>query len=118
MIKRSTMWISGIVKRISFFLACTGVLAGCGLQSGPKLDATDMKFAGFYSDYLEQSGTIAAESPLQGAPAMTSRELDSLFSRHGIDQKTFDTKLSGYSKDPALWREVLLQVRKNLRGNR
>ncbi len=111
------MGISGIVKRIFFFLACTGVLAGCGLQTGPRLDATDMKFAEFYSDYLVQSGTIATDSTAPGEPALTSRELDTLFSRHKIDQKTFDARLARYSKDPTLWREVLLQVRKNLRRN-
>jgi hypothetical protein len=111
------MGVSGIVKRISFFLACAGALSGCGFQSGPKLDAADMKFAEFYSDYLEQSGTIADEAPAQAAPAMTSSEVDTLFSRHSFDRKSFDAKLARYAKDPALWSEVLLQVRKNLRRN-
>jgi hypothetical protein len=90
------------------------LLAGCGLQSGPKLDANDMKFAAFYSDYLLRSGTALPESADQNV-AMTAGELDSLFARNGFDQKTFDAKLRSYSKDPSLWREVLLQVRKNLR---
>jgi hypothetical protein len=104
----------GTLRRLPLFLACLAFLAGCGLQPGPKLDATDMKFAGFYSDYLVRSGTTSPESQAQ-AVVMTSGDLDSLFVRHGIDQNTFDAKLRSYSKDPSLWREVLLQVRKNLR---
>jgi hypothetical protein len=48
---------------------------------------------------------------------MTSSEVDTLFSRHSFDRKSFDAKLARYAKDPALWSEVLLQVRKNLRRN-
>ena len=101
-------------RTLPLFALFSFLLAGCGLQSGSKLDANDMKFAAFYSDYLVHSGTALPESADRGV-LMTSGELDSLFVRNGFDQKTFDAKLRIYSKDPSLWREVLLQVRKNLR---
>ncbi|NTU68576.1 MAG: DUF4296 domain-containing protein [Chlorobiaceae bacterium] len=109
--------LSGLVgqsRRLPVLAFFALLLAGCGMQSGPKLDATDMKFAAFYGDYLVRSGTTLPDSGAD-SPSMTAGELDSLFARNGIDQKAFDTKLRSYSKDPALWREVLLQVRKNLR---
>jgi hypothetical protein len=113
MMKKGSVRVS-LAFRLWIPSACVLMLASCGLQSGPKLDATDRKFAGFYSDYLVRSGTTSPDSSAQGV-VMNSRDLDTLFVRHGIDQKSFDAKLRAYSKDPALWREVLMLVRKDLR---
>ncbi|NTV26356.1 MAG: DUF4296 domain-containing protein [Chlorobiaceae bacterium] len=103
------------LRRFGLMAACLLFMTGCSLQSGPSLDAADRKFAALYSEYLVRSGAAEPSDSARGIP-MTSGDLDSLFVKHGIDQKTFDTKLRAYTKDPALWREVLLQVRKNLRS--
>ena len=104
------------LRSLSALAGLAALLAGCGLQSGPKLDATDMKFAAFYSDYLLRSGASGTEDAGNGID-ISPAGVESLFARNGIDQNSFDAKLRSYSKDPALWREVLLQVRKNLRGH-
>ncbi|NTV01228.1 MAG: hypothetical protein HGB04_00380 [Chlorobiaceae bacterium] len=90
------------------------LLSGCGLQPGAKLDASDMKFAALYGEYLQRSGTLRPDSSSPGV-ALSGAELDSLFARNGLDRKTFDAKLRSYSKNPQLWGDVLAQVRKNLR---
>jgi len=105
------------VRTLLAAAACTVFMTGCGLPGGPRLDATDRKFAAFYGEYLVRTGSADPSDSIPGEP-MTSADIDSMFVRHGIDQKTFDTKLRSYSKDPALWREVLGLVRKNLRGEK
>ncbi|HWQ25281.1 MAG TPA: hypothetical protein VN367_00735 [Chlorobaculum sp.] len=107
-------YMRGVLRRLLHFVVLGLFLGGCGLQGQPKLDAADIRFAAFYSDYLVRSGV----SPKDGgapSPVMSSSGLDSLFARHGMDQKSFDAKLNAYSRDPQLWREVLEQVRRNLR---
>ena len=106
--------LKGLSRRWPVILAGMFFLAGCSLQNGPKLDATDLRFASFYSDYLVRSGASAPDSSAKGV-AMSSAGLDSLFLHHGLDQKSFDAKIRAYSKDPQLWREVLVQVRRDLR---
>jgi hypothetical protein len=102
-----------VLRRLPIIVAFALLIAGCGLQGPPKLDAADQRFAAFYSDYLARSGASVKEGEAP-APAMSSAGLDSLFARHGMDQKTFDAKLRAYSRDPRLWREVLEQVRRDL----
>mgnify|MGYP006278485379 FL=1 len=115
MSNRVSLRIARCLRSLPAFAGLAVLLAGCGLQSGPKLDATDMKFAAFYSDYLLRSGASGTADSGHGID-MSPAGADSLFARNGIDQERFDAKLRSYSKDPALWREVLLQVRRNLRG--
>lgn len=90
-------------------------LSGCDLQGAAGLDATDRKFAALYCEYLVRSG---ADDPAgnEQAASLGSAELDSLFARHGIDQRTFDARLSTYARNPGRWREVLALVRKNIRS--
>lgn len=114
---RRVTCISRLLRRLPAMGLCLVVLAGCSLQGAPGLDSTDRKFAAFYSDYLVRSGSAEPSDSVQALP-LTSGDLDSLFVRHGIDQKIFDEKLRAYSKDPALWREVLVEVRKQLRQRR
>ena len=102
-----------MLRRLPLFLAIGLFLAGCGLQGQPKLDAGDLRFAAFYGDYLSRTG-LSTKNGVAPSPAITSAGLDTLFARHGMDQKTFDTKLRAYSRDPQLWREVLEQVRRDL----
>lgn len=102
------------LRRFALMGACLVFLGGCGIQGRPGLDATDRKFAAFYSEYLVRTGAAEPSDSLKSLP-LTSGDLDTLFARSGLDQQTFDAKLRAYSRDPALWREVLIQVRKNLR---
>lgn len=90
-------------------------IAGCDLQGNEGLDATDRKFASLYAEYLVRSG---ADEPADNAsaPPLASAELDSLFARHGIDQRTFDARVYAYAKSPDRWREVLALVRRNIRN--
>ena len=115
MINRGPSGIVRTFRRLPALAASSFLFFGCVMQSEPKLDAADMKFAAFYGEYLVRSGTTLSDSTAREV-TMTSGDLDYLFVRHGLDQRTFDAKLRTYSKDPSLWREVLLQVRKNLRG--
>ncbi|NTW52629.1 MAG: DUF4296 domain-containing protein [Chlorobiaceae bacterium] len=105
--------IHGVLRRLPVLLVFGLLLVGCGLQGRPKLDAADIRFAAFYSDYLSRSG-VSTKGGGEPSQTLTSVGLDTLFARHGIDQKGFDAKLQVYSRDPQLWREVLEQVRKNL----
>jgi hypothetical protein len=90
-------------------------MAGCDLQGAAGLDATDRKFAALYGEYLVRSGADDPSGNGQAA-SLDSAELDSLFARHGIDQRTLDARLSAYARDPGRWREVLALVRKNIRS--
>jgi hypothetical protein len=92
-------------------------LAGCGLQKQSRLGPDDLRFAAFYGDYLARSGVTVKDGATPGTE-LTSAGLDTLFARHGLDQKTFDARLQAYSCDPELWRKVLQEVRRNLEKNR
>ncbi len=104
-------------RRIGLMALLALSLCGCELQQPQKLDSTDMKIAAFYSDYLLVSGAIVPDAaPVSEFPEVSAQEIDTLFVHHGIDQKVFNDRLARYSRNPALWRNVLVQVRKNLRG--
>lgn len=88
------------------------LLSGCGPGSGTRLGSPDMKFAAIYSEYLSRSGTLAGRRA--AASGTVPHGLDSVFVRHGLDQRAFDARIRAYSKNPRLWHEVIVQVRKNL----
>jgi hypothetical protein len=92
-------------------------MVGCGLQKQSRLAPDDFRFAAFYGDYLARTGVTVKDGATPGTE-LTSAGLDTLFVRHGLDQKTFDARLQAYSNDPELWRNVLLEVRRNLQKNR
>lgn len=105
-----------IVRRMSLILLVGVAIAGCGLQKQSRLGPDDLRFAAFYGDFLARSGVTAKDGAAPGTE-LTSAGLDTLFIRHGLDQKTFDARLQAYSRDPVLWRKVLQEVRLNLQKN-
>ncbi|MGC8775020.1 MAG: hypothetical protein ACP5R6_07155 [Chlorobaculum sp.] len=97
-----------------FFIALFGLLmAGCSFERQDKLSADDLHFAAFYADYLARSG-VTDKGDAALLPGLTPAGLDTLFVRHKLDQKTFEARLDAYSRNPELWRKVLLEVRRNL----
>jgi len=100
-------------RALPVLLLFSAALSGCGLQQDKKLDADDLRFAAFYGDYLARSG-VTAKGKAAPYADLTPVELDTLFARHKLDQKTFDAKLQAYSQSPRLWRKVLERVQKDL----
>ncbi|MEI8033586.1 MAG: hypothetical protein WCH05_09600 [Chlorobiaceae bacterium] len=89
-------------------------LSGCGLKSSSDLDQDDVRFAGFYSDYLLLSGvTEGDEGARLTAPA--SPELDTLLVGHYLTRERFNFKIRYYRENPLRWRALLVQVRENIR---
>lgn len=105
--------MAAALRPLPVFLSFMVVLGGCGLQKEKKLDANDLHFAEFYGDYLARSG-VTPKGKAAPYTDLTPAELDTLFARHGFDQKIFDAKLKAYSQDPRLWRAVLEHVQKEL----
>jgi len=101
------------MRSLPIFVAFMVVLSGCGLQQEKALDANDLRFADFYGDYLARSG-VTPKGKAAPYTDLTPAELDTLFARHGLDQKTFDAKLQAYAQNPRLWRKVLERVQKDL----
>lgn len=110
-----TRLLPAFFRPLPVILSLLLVLGGCGLQQEARLDADDLRFAAFYSDYLSRSG-VTPNGNAAPYTDLTLAELDTLFARHGLDQKTFDAKLRAYSQNPELWRAVLERVRKDLRN--
>ena len=90
------------------------ILLGCSDKKSFTLDKDDIRFVGFYSDYLLLSGvpgekeTVALKSP-------DSAECNDLLLRHALTRESLNRKTEAYKQNPDLWREVLLQVRENIR---
>lgn len=117
MMKLLAIHVLRILRPVLSLFACMAILAACSVESAPKIDQTDMRFAAFYSDYLLQSG-ITEQNGSQEPLTISSSEVDSLFMKHGLTREAFDKKLQLYGREPELWRDVLVQVRKNLRKGR
>ncbi len=90
------------------------ILLGCSDKKSFTLDKDDIRFVGFYSDYLLLSGvpgekeTVALKSP-------DYAECNDLLLRHALTRESLNRKTEAYKQNPELWREVLLQVRESLR---
>jgi hypothetical protein len=102
-----------LLRRLSFIALFGLLMAGCGAQNSDKLSVDDHHFAAFYADYLARSG-VTDKGKAAPWTNLTPAGLDTLFVRHKLDQKTFDARLNAYSRDPELWRKVLLEVRRDL----
>ncbi|NTU43902.1 MAG: hypothetical protein HGA99_00045 [Chlorobiaceae bacterium] len=101
----------------SVFTLClifSSALLGCSEKKLSKLDQDDIRFAGFYSDYLLQSGIPAGDDVIVSA-VLDAAQLDTLLLRHTLSRERFAFKAQSYSRNPDLWRLVLLQVRENIR---
>ncbi len=101
--------------RASFFCLMFGcILLGCTDKRSFTLDKDDIRFVGFYSDYLLVSGVPGEkESVVLNAP--NSIAINELLTRHALTRESLNRKTEAYKQNPELWREVLLQVRESIR---
>ncbi len=97
--------------RKSFFCFVLGcALLGCSEKKSFSLDKDDIRFAGFYSDYLLESGVVAAHEAV-ALSALDPSEINALLARHALTRDRMNRKIAAYKRNPELWRSVLLQVR-------
>ncbi|MEI6847749.1 MAG: hypothetical protein WCK32_06905 [Chlorobiaceae bacterium] len=87
---------------------------GCSENKSSILDQDDMRFAGFYSDYLLFSGVTAGDQPVF-TTALNSGEVITLLENHTLTREHFTKKIQYYKQNPERWRAVLMQVRENIR---
>ncbi len=101
-------------RGLSLFFALALVFSGCSEKKSSQLDQQDIRFAGFYSDYLLLSGVTATEGGVTFA-SLESAELQELLLRHTLTREQLNLKVELYKDNPELWQKVLLQVRQNIR---
>jgi hypothetical protein len=101
--------------RTSFFCLVFGlILFGCSEKKPFSLDKDDIRFAGFYSDYLLVSGVSSGND--NAVPnAVDSSELNQLLERNALTPETLKRKTQIYKENSELWKAVLVQVRENIR---
>jgi len=102
------------VSIVTLCLIFSFTLSGCSENKRVRLDQDDVRFAGFYSDYLLQSG-IPAGDDVSVSAVLDAPRLDTLLVRHWLSRERFAFKAKAYSRDPDRWRLVLVQVRENIR---
>ncbi|NTV99495.1 MAG: hypothetical protein HGA70_10080 [Chlorobiaceae bacterium] len=90
---------------------------GCSEKKTFSLDKDDIHFAGFYSDYLLQSG-VAAGNEDGSLVALDAGELNTLLLRHALNRELLSRKMELYRDNPGRWRSVLVLVRENIRKKR
>ncbi|ACF46223.1 conserved hypothetical protein [Prosthecochloris aestuarii DSM 271] len=105
------------MKVIRFFLHSLSLTAllfcfGCSESADRALDEADLHFAGFYADYLVQSGVDEPSS--EQVAYLDFDTLDSLLGNHELSINQFNQLTRRYQNDPLLWKNVLQQVRRNL----
>jgi len=103
------------IFRASFFCLLVGsILSGCTEKKSFTLDKDDIRFVGFYSDYLLVSGISGEKGPdVLNTP--NSADIQALLLQHALTRESLNHKTEVYKQNPDLWREVLLQVRENIR---
>lgn len=89
------------------------VLSGCSQQSEPHLDKDDLHFAGFYTDYLLESGVAAGREDVAYS-ALETADINKLLARHALSRERLNRKIDMYEKNPEYWRLILVQVRANI----
>jgi hypothetical protein len=100
--------------RRSFFCLVFGcALLGCSEKKAFLLDKEDIHFAGFYSDYLLESGVVSANENLV-LSALDSSNINKLLARHALTRERLSRKVVDYKNNPELWRLVLVRVRTNI----
>jgi hypothetical protein len=101
--------------RISFFCLFFGlVFLGCSEKKTFTLDKDDIRFVGFYSDYLLLSGVLGENDAVE-LNRLNSADLNELLVRHALPRESLNRKAEAYKQNLELWRAVLLQVRENIR---
>ncbi len=104
------MKCSDTIRSFFICLVFSCVLSGCGAQQSLPLDKDDLHFAGFYSDYLLESGVVAADEGAALA-ALDAPEVSALLLKHALTQESLKRKIEIYKKNPELWKSILVQVR-------
>jgi hypothetical protein len=94
-----------------FVFGCA--LLGCSEQKTFLLDKDDIHFAGFYSDYLLESGVVPANENLV-LSSLDSSDINVLLVRHALTRERLNRKIVAYKNNPELWRSVLKRVRANI----
>ncbi len=108
------MKLHDAIRKSLFALVFALALTGCNPNSSSVLDQDDVRFAGFYSDYLLESGVTEGDEGLKPATPATA-ELDTLLAGHYLTRERFNVKITAYRANPERWRAVLLLVRENIR---
>ncbi len=101
---------SDTVRNFIICLVFSSLMSGCSEKQLTLLDKDDLHFAGFYSDYLLESGVFAGNEGVALA-ALDSSEVSALLLRHGLTHESLNRKVEVYKKNPELWKSVLVQVR-------
>ncbi|MDT9546296.1 MAG: hypothetical protein HQ516_01995 [Chlorobium sp.] len=99
---------------LAFFLL--PFMMGCAEKKAQELDAEDIHFAEFYSDYLLLSG-VSSRTGEELKADLDSGTLASLLARHSLSVEQLLKKSEAYQADPILWQKVLVRVRENIRNS-
>jgi len=104
--------------RASFICLVFGfALLACSEKKTSVPDRDDIRFAGFYSDYLLQTGIAAGDGDVP-LVALDSGQLNTLLLRHALTRELLGSRMERYRDNPELWRSVLVMVRENIRKKR
>ncbi|MEI7694513.1 MAG: hypothetical protein WCI64_02540 [Chlorobium sp.] len=90
-------------------------LAGCVEQRSQALDQEDVRIAGFYGDYLLDSGVVSGAGGVAELALLDSFDLNRILERHYLTHERLSRKSELYKRDPERWRAVVVLVRKNIR---
>jgi hypothetical protein len=88
-------------------------VSGCRTAGNTGLDADDLRFAGFYSDYLVESGVTSSDEDVVLAP-LSSEKMNSMLARHDLKPEDFRKKVRLYNQEPERWKLVIALVRSNV----
>ena len=100
-------------RSLFFSLVFGLVLFGCSEKKSFTLDNDDIRFAGFYSDYLLLAGVPGEKENVVRNP-VNAEELNELLVRYAFTRESLHRKSEAYRENPELWKKVLLQVRENM----
>lgn len=115
------MELHGLFRRVSMrihivFLIVALMLpvSGCRTAGHTELDAVDIRFAAFYSDYLIASGVTSRDENVVLAPLSGTR-MNRMLADHAIKPETFRKRVQLYGEQPERWKKVIALVRSNVR---
>ncbi|WP_449258467.1 hypothetical protein [Chlorobium limicola] len=87
--------------------------SGCRLSRSDGLDAVDIRFAAFYSDYLIAAGVTSRDEEVVLAPLSTA-SMRSMLARHSMTPEVFRKRVQLYGEQPERWKKVIALVRSNV----
>ncbi|WP_157858157.1 hypothetical protein [Pelodictyon luteolum] len=90
------------------------LLGGCQGKPSSTLDADDVRFSEFYSEYLLTSG-VSEDTGGAITADLDSATLASMLERHSLSMEKLKAKSDLYRTDPERWQKVLVRVRENIR---